>query len=323
MTGERDFFWVNVETQAAPHGTVPNGQMYVEHLHPSEATRPYPVVLIHGGGGQGLDWLGTPDGRPGWAQGLVKAGFEVYVIDRPGHGRSPYHPDLLGPMFPPPTYEFLQDIFTPATDSPPGEGHSQWPGGREPGDEAMDQFIASAGPMRADMTAAHDLEQRCLAELLDRTGPSIVFSHSAGGPAGFLAADARPEKVVALLAIEPMGPPFMERPEMGLSLKWGLAAAPLQFDPPAADPEELDTSGGRRLARLSKVPIVVVTAPHSKVGLADPATVAYLQSAGCEVSHLRLEESGLKGNGHGMMMERNSDEVLAVLVSRLETLAVA
>ena len=145
MTAERGFFWVNVETQAAPHGTVPNGQMYVEHLLPAEVTRPYPVVLVHGGGGQGLDWLGTPDGRPGWAQGLVEAGFEVYVVDRPGHGRSPYHPDLLGPMFPPPTYEFLQDIFTPATDSPPGEGHSQWPGGREPGDEAMDQFMPRRG----------------------------------------------------------------------------------------------------------------------------------------------------------------------------------
>ena len=23
-----------------------------------------PIVLVHGGGGQGLDWMGTPDGRP-------------------------------------------------------------------------------------------------------------------------------------------------------------------------------------------------------------------------------------------------------------------
>ena len=60
-------------------------------------TQPYPIVLIHGGGGQGTDWLGTPDGRPGWATFLVQEGYAVYVVDRPGHGRSPYHPDVLCP----------------------------------------------------------------------------------------------------------------------------------------------------------------------------------------------------------------------------------
>ena len=34
-------------------------------------------ALVHGGGGQGTDWTGTPDGRPGWAQRFVEAGFAV------------------------------------------------------------------------------------------------------------------------------------------------------------------------------------------------------------------------------------------------------
>ena len=65
---EWSFFWVGVERAELARGTVVNGkQMYVEYQIPAQVRHPYPIVLIHGGGGQGLDWLLTPDGRPGWA----------------------------------------------------------------------------------------------------------------------------------------------------------------------------------------------------------------------------------------------------------------
>ena len=64
--------------------TVARGPMYVQWESPVEGRRPYPLVLIHGGGGQGLDWLGTPDGRPGWATYLVQEGYTVYVVDSGG-----------------------------------------------------------------------------------------------------------------------------------------------------------------------------------------------------------------------------------------------
>ncbi|MEJ7658536.1 MAG: alpha/beta fold hydrolase [Hymenobacter sp.] len=54
-------------------------------------TQPYPLVLVHGGTFQGTEWGTTPDGRPGWAQRLQEAGYAVLLVDRPGHGRSPYH----------------------------------------------------------------------------------------------------------------------------------------------------------------------------------------------------------------------------------------
>lgn len=40
------------------------GQMYVEYWIPDRLVQPWPIVMIHGGGGQGLDFLVTPDGRP-------------------------------------------------------------------------------------------------------------------------------------------------------------------------------------------------------------------------------------------------------------------
>src|ERR1700685_2074096 len=63
------YHWYGVEHALLARGTMCNGmQMYVEHWIPREVRHPYPVVLIHGGYGQGSDWISTPDGRRGWAK---------------------------------------------------------------------------------------------------------------------------------------------------------------------------------------------------------------------------------------------------------------
>src|ERR1022692_995494 len=94
---EWSYKFYGVEHALLARGTVCNGmQMYVEHWIPSEVKHPYPVVLIHGGYGQGSDWIATPDGRRGWATLLLEQGYKVYVIDRPGQGRNPYHPFVHG-----------------------------------------------------------------------------------------------------------------------------------------------------------------------------------------------------------------------------------
>ncbi len=141
---EWSFFWVGVERAEIPRGTVINGkQMYVEYQIPARVRHPYPIVLVHGGGGQGTDWMCTPDGRPGWATLLVQEGYKVYVVDRPGHGRSPFHPDLNGP-FPQQniTLDQISNMFTPQRakrPDPSGLGlaklHNQWPGTGEVGSQ--------------------------------------------------------------------------------------------------------------------------------------------------------------------------------------------
>ena len=42
-------------------------------------------------------------------------------------------------------------------------------------------------------------------------------------------------------------------------------------------------------------------------------TVDFLQQAGAQVEHVRLEERGVRGNGHAMMLETNSEAVAAVI----------
>src|SRR5215211_6754483 len=119
---------------------------------PAQVKHAIPIVLVHGGGGQGTDWMGTPDGRPGWFQYLVAEGYKVFVVDRPGHGRSPIHPELHGGF--PPTAAVLENIagrFTPpsanpkATPGPYQRLHMQWPGAGNVGSTDLDQLVAGQG----------------------------------------------------------------------------------------------------------------------------------------------------------------------------------
>ncbi len=326
------FFWVGAERLETPAGPTLRGQMYVEYWIPQDLRHPWPLLLVHGGGGQGLDFLGTVDGREGWVHWFVRRGYAVYVVDRPGHGRAPFRPDVLGPMGPMLPTAFVEEWFCRPSEFPERYAqarlHRQWPGTGRLGDEYFDHFLAGVGPTQADAAQAHRDTQRALAELLDRIGPAILLTHSAGGPAGWLAADVRPDLVKAIIAVEPAGPPFSKIG--GGMLSWGLTAIPLTFEPPAARVEDLkleerppqragtvaclvQQEPARKLPKLCGFPIVVVTAEASWMAADNHGTVDFLRQAGASVEHLRLEDHGVHGNGHAMMLERNSGEVAAVI----------
>jgi pimeloyl-ACP methyl ester carboxylesterase len=324
---DQGFFYVGVTRSVQPYGTAIAGQMYVQYQVPADLRYPYPLVMVHGGGGQGLDYLGTPDGRPGWAPLFVREGYAVYVVDRPGMGRSPYHPDLLGPSSPPPTFNGLVASFAaPPRDAyPQARLHTQWPGTGVEGDPALDQFLAWQEPL-LDPVRMQEHMQRAGMELLDRIGPAVLMTHSMGGPFGWLVADQRPDLVKGVMAVEPAGPPFAERPP----LAWGLTSIPLTFDPPASDPAEIQrvprTGPGpdlanclvqaepaRTLPRLQGIPIAVMRGEASWHAPIAWAVVEFLRQAGADVEEMRLEDHGLRGNGHLMMLERNSAEIVPVL----------
>src|SRR5689334_17876114 len=71
-------------------------QMFVQYQIPANKTHPYPVVMMHGGGQTVVNFLGTPDGRRGWADYFVANGYAVYVVDQPGRGRSGYFNAVYG-----------------------------------------------------------------------------------------------------------------------------------------------------------------------------------------------------------------------------------
>lgn len=67
--------------------------MYVEYFIPAKPTHATPIVLIHGCCTTGAGFVSTPDGREGWALYFVRHGWKTYVVDQPGHGRSPMPSD--------------------------------------------------------------------------------------------------------------------------------------------------------------------------------------------------------------------------------------
>lgn len=307
LTVRRGQFWVPGERVRTDHGTVQRAPLFVHWEAPPGAAHPVPLVLVHGGGGQGTDWTGTPDGRPGWATRFVEAGFAVYVVDRCGHGRSPYHPDVVAPMGAPFPYEAAQALFLPAGER---DAQTQWTYGREIGSADLDQLLCPMGPLPADLAESQRLDADRLGRLLDVVGEAVLVTHSAGGPVGWLTAAARPDRVVAIAAIEPMGPPFAEFPGLG-ALTWGLTSAELPCDPPAGDPSEVP---GRRIPALAGKPVAVVTGGASAFAGFAPEVVAFLNAAGADGRHLHLPDFGVSGNGHGLIFEANSDETVKPVI---------
>ena len=310
-------FWIAGDRVNVDGQTYQRGPLFAQWEAPEAVTRSWPIVLVHGGGFQGTEWLLTPDGRPGWAQRLVEAGYATVVVDRPGQGRSPYHPDTMKAMGPPFSYEDGRKIYFPPDQQP---RHTQWPFAADD-EAAMDAFIAGYGPLPADLAFSEDMEADRLARLLDRIGPAILLTHSASGPVGWLVADPRPGLVKALVAVPPLGPPFETIPNIG-ELAWGLAAMPLTFDPPRATPEEVKGAdpASLTLPNLTGLAIAVVTGETSAFAPASPPIVARLKAGGAAAEQIDLPALGVRGNGHGLIYEKNSDAALAPVLAWLDRL---
>lgn len=330
----RGYFYIGGSYVGDPGKKVMHGQIYVEVLIPRQPRHRFPLVLIHGAAQTATNWMGTPDGRPGWADFFVGQGYTVYMIDQPARGRSPWQPDIDSKLTSFPA-ERIEQLFTaPETlgSWPQAKKHTQWPSGGRIGDPVFDAFYATQVPYLADSAETQRLNQNAGAALLDRIGPAIVLTHSQSGPFGWLIADVRPSLVKAIVAVEPAGPPFADTVLREAPARaWGLADIPLTYDPPVSDPTALkgeqqeapdaadlarcieQRSPARRLPNLATIPVLVVTTEASYHSVYDHCTVKYLAQAGVNATGLRLADHGLHGNGHMVMIEKNNLEVAALL----------
>jgi pimeloyl-ACP methyl ester carboxylesterase len=286
----RGAFWLPGDLQEDDRGPWQLGPAWVQWEAPAELVGRPPLVLVHGGGSQSTDWLGTTGADPGWAELAVRDGHPVYLLDRPGHGRSPWDPVRLGPRTPFPDYAGL-DFLVPR-DGDRAAAHTAWPWGRTAGTPHADAQVASSAGLLSDMALGQELDARRLVDLLRRTGPAVLVAASAGAPAAWLAADRAPDLVRAVVTLEPLGPPYQALGPLG-RLSDGLTAVPL-------------TRAAGVLPRLAALPVCVVTGEASGRLTADRATVAHLRDAGVPVDHLELAAHGLRGNGHGLAAEANN-----------------
>ena len=75
----------------------------------------------------------------------------------------------------------------------------------------------------------------------------------------------------------------------------------------------LQQEPARKLPSLAQVPALIVTGEASFRALYDHCTARFLAQAGVRVTHMRLEREGICGNGHMMMVERNSSEIAVAI----------
>ena len=339
------YFYIGGRYQKLGDKTVMVGQMFVQARAPAEITQPYPVVMVHGLAQTGVNFLATPDGRPGWVQRFVEKGYQVYVVDQVGRGRSGTNPEVYGPYDRLGTRTLEKTYTAPEVYDlfPQAKLHTQWPGGTGvQGNAGFDQFFASQVPFLANSQQTEELVAPALLALLEKVGPAILLTHGQGALFGWAASDARPDLVKAHVTVEPNGPPFFdvqfrggkefwEKSGDGRARAYGLTRMPLTFDPPVKAPEDLmvaqqakgsdpkaaegqircwlQAEPARTLPNLAKVPAALVTAEASFHATYDACTVAFLTQAGAKPDAIRLAERGLHGNGHMVMLESNSDAV--------------
>src|SRR5205807_10475242 len=79
----------------------------------------------------------------------------------------------------------------------------------------------------------------------------------------------------------------------------------------------LQKAPARQLAMLQKAPIVIVTGEASFHAPYEHCTVKYLEQAGVHPTWMALGRQGVHGNGHMMMLERNSDQIAELIVQWL------
>ena len=344
---KQGYFFVGGHYEETAEGRVLTGQMYVEFQIPAKQTWPHPIVMIHGGFQTGTNYTGTPDGRDGWAQYFLRAGAAVYVVDTVGRGRSAGNTAAYGEMTPPRMAFAAERFIAPARAKqwPQAHLHTQFPGSGESGDAAFDEFFASQVSSIADFPKQQALNAAAGAALLDRIGPAILVTHSQAGTFGWLIADRRPGLVKAIVAVEPNGPPAHDAEFLG-SPNWfedhptvkagGLCHAALTYDPPLAADEQLafvcereaqgpglmrcwrQAEPARKLTHLAGVPVLILTGEASYHAPYDHCTAQYLEQAGVPNTFIRLTDRNIRGNGHMMMIENNSDEIARVMADWLD-----
>ena len=344
VIADQGYFHVGGHYTKTKDGQIMVGQMFVQYQIPQDRKSPYPVVMWHGGGQTGTNFISTPDGRRGWADYFVRQGYAVYVVDQPARARSGYFTEAYGPTRRPVT-EYMQRRFTAPeryNDWPQAKLHTQWPGTGVAGDPVFDRFFASQVEDIRDVSVIEKLNRDAGAALLDKIGPAILLTHSQSGPFGWGLANDRPGLVKGILAIEPNGPPFHEAAFEGapnwfkdgpFARPYGITRGPLVYAPAVSDPKELNMTqqaapaapdlvrcwlqGGkpRQLPHLQSVPILIVVSEASYHTPYDHCTSLYLNQSGVKHDFVRLPDAGIRGNAHMMMLEKNSDEIAALLAN--------
>lgn len=287
---------------------------FYEVVEPAVRSRKPPVVMVHGGAHSGACMLTTADGRPGWAPFFASRGYRVIVPDWPGTARSGYLPsdDITGEVVVRGLGELLRMLDEPA----------------------IVMTHSMSGPFGWKLMEQHGDRISKLIGVAPG-GPGNLMGHTEFLSDTAETVEARFSSTAPILKLNKRAPFVAEagwakKKLIGSSTQWPVEAtdrylASLLPIPPRLLLERVDyQNAAPRVTDFSKyrgarVLIVTGTNDADHPVEIDRPIAQWLVTQGVKADYVALGEAGIVGNGHMMMMERNSDLIAAGLVAWLET----
>jgi pimeloyl-ACP methyl ester carboxylesterase len=278
-----------------PNGEFETGQMYVNYIKLVKPRAKYPLMLWHGGGLSGNTWQSTPDGRPGWDQYFLRAGHDVYVSDAVERGRSGWSkfPEIYTsqPIFRAKKESWELFRIGPSytnSSTKAAFADTQFPV------EAFDNFGKSSNPRWLTNDA---VTQQAYDAYVQKVCPCVLIAHSQGSSFAVAAALNAPDKIKALVLVEASSNP---------------------------DPSKVAINS------VKNIPTLYLWGDHINDSPLWPRFQAvsrryYDALAGInkDADWVELPSLGIKGNGHMMMMDRNSDQIAGIVQAWLQTKGLA
>lgn len=273
-------------TKIDPNGVYLVEQMYAQYFLPKQKRGTLPLMLWHGGGLTGVTFETTPDGRDGWLNYFVRAGWDTYNADAVERGRAGFAPPQVFSGVPifltkaDPYERFRIGGGAGTFDNDPAR-RKVLPGNLFPTD-AYENFTRQFVPR---WLSTDDAVAAGYLALVDKVCPCVLVVHSQGGLWAFRVAQQRPDKIKAIVAVEPAGFP-----------QSGDAGA------------------------LKSIPVLAIYGDYFDVdkrwatirenGL---AYFAKVRSGGGAVTVIDLPKEGVRGNSHMVPMDKNSDVVAGII----------
>jgi hypothetical protein len=261
-----------------------------------------PVVMVHGATLTGKSWETTPDGRMGWDEYFVRKGHPVYVPDQVGRGRSGFNQAV---------FNNVRAGSAPASSLPRWLRFSDevvWPNfrfGSKPGAPYTDSQFPVTAVDELSKQGVPDVSfgglpnpnpnLKALSDLATQVNGAVLMGHSQSGPFPLGAALLNPAAAKGLVLVEPGG------------------------CPPSYNDEQIQT--------LSTVPVLVVFGDHrdTSTGMGDApfwqrsfescqALIGRLKAAGGQAEMLSPTETGIRGNSHMIMQDKNNQQIADLIL---------
>jgi pimeloyl-ACP methyl ester carboxylesterase len=296
------------ETQVELGGLGPGGhiavnQMYVRYMVPQDADGNVPVVMVHGATLTGKSWETTPDGRMGWDEYFVRKGYPVYVPDQVGRGRSGFNQAVFNnvragtvpPASQPAWLRFSDEGVWPnfRFGSKPG---APFPDNQFPVN-AVDELAKQGVP---DVSFGGGVPTpnptlKALADLAGQVNGAVLMGHSQSGSFPLAAALLNPSAARGLVLVEPGSCPSSYTDE--------------------------------QIKTLAAIPILVVFGDHRDTPTGIPtlptwqgrfeacqAMIGRIKSAGGQAQMLSPSETGIRGNSHMIMQDKNNLQIADLIL---------